>query len=161
MKTTPSILKWVFAFLLVGCAIAIHDRYFTPMAVDHKDKDTVVLTRIEVDTLYKIDTLVQTKLKVKEIKSIDTLIVKDTLLVREQKTYSDSLYTAWISGYDACLDSIRLYNRTSLVNTIKTKEIHVKARDCPISFGVQAGYGYPCGAYIGIGISYRILGINN
>ena len=161
MKTTPSILKWVFAFLLVGCAIAIHDRYFTPMACDHKDTDTVVLTRIEVDTLYKIDTLVQTKLKVKEIKSIDTLIVKDTLLVREQKTYSDSLYTAWISGYDACLDSIRLYNRTSLVNTIQTKEIHVKTRDCPISFGVQAGYGYPCGAYIGIGISYRILGINN
>lgn len=161
MKTTPSILKWVFAFLLVGCAIIIHDRYFTPMAVDHKDTDTVVLTRIEVDTLYKIDTLFQTKLKVKEIKSIDTLIVKDTLLVREQKTYGDSLYTAWISGYDACLDSIMIYNRTSLVNTIKTKEIHVKTRDCPISFGVQAGYGYPCGAYIGIGISYRILGINN
>ena len=159
MKTTPSILKWVFAFLLVVCAIIIHDRYFTPMAVDHKD--TVVLTRIEVDTLYKIDTLFQTKLKVKEIKSIDTLIVKDTLLVREQKTYGDSLYTAWISGYDACLDSIRLYNKTSIVNTIKTKEIHVKTRDCPISFGVQAGYGYPCGAYIGIGISYRILGINN
>lgn len=158
MKTTPSILKWVFAFLIVGCAIIIHDRYFTPMAVDHKD--TVVLTRIEVDTLYKIDTLFQTKLKVKEIKSIDTLIVKDTLLVREQKTYGDSLYTAWISGYDACLDSIRLYNKTSIVNTIKTKEIHVKARDCPVSFGVQAGYGYPCGAYIGIGISYRILGIN-
>ena len=159
MKTTPSILKWVFAFLIVGFAIIIHDRYFTPVAVDHKD--TVVLTRIEVDTLYKIDTLFQTKLKVKEIKSIDTLIVKDTLLVREQKTYSDSLYTAWISGYDACLDSIRLYNRTSLVNTIKTKEIHVKTRDCPISFGVQAGYGYPCGAYIGIGISYRISRINN
>ena len=158
MKATPSILKWVFAFLLVGCAIIIHDRYFTPMAVDHKD--TIVLTRIEIDTLYKIDTLFQTKLKVKEIKSIDTLIVKDTLLVREQKTYSDSLYTAWISGYDACLDSIRIYNKTSLVNTIKTKEIHVKARDCPVSFGVQAGYGYPCGAYIGIGISYRILGIN-
>ena len=161
MKTTPSILKWVFAFLFVGCAIIIHDRYFTPMACDHKDTDTVVLTRIEVDTLYKIDTLFQTKLKVKEIKSIDTLIVKDTLLVREQKTYGDSLYTAWISGYDACLDSIRLYNKTSIVNTIQTKEIHVKARDCPISFGVQAGYGYPCGAYIGIGISYRILGINN
>lgn len=159
MKTTPSILKWVFAFLIVGFAIIIHDRFFTPMAVDHKD--TVVLTRIEVDTLYNIDTVFQTKLKVKEIKSIDTLIVKDTLLVREQKTYGDSLYTAWISGYDACLDSIRLYNRTSLVNTIKTKEIYVKARDCPISFGVQAGYGYPCGAYIGIGISYRILGINN
>lgn len=158
MKTKPSILKWVFAFLLVGCAIIIHDRYFTPMAVDHKD--TVVLTRIEVDTLYKIDTLFQTKLKVKEIKSIDTLIVKDTLLVREQKTYSDSLYTAWISGYDACMDSIKLYNKTSIVNTIQTKEIHVKTRDCPISFGVQAGYGYPCGAYIGIGISYRILGIN-
>ena len=158
MKTKPSILKWVFAFLLVVCAIIIHDRYFTPVAVDHKD--TVVLTRIEVDTLYKIDTLFQTKLKVKEIKSIDTLIVKDTLLVREQKTYGDSLYTAWISGYDACLDSIKLYNKTSLVNTIKTKEIHVKARDCPVSFGVQAGYGYPCGAYIGIGISYRILGIN-
>ena len=159
METTPSILKWVFAFLLVGCAIIIHDRYFTPMAVDHKD--TIEVTRIKVDTIYKIDTLVRKELRVKEIKSIDTLIVKDTLLVREQKTYSDSLYTAWISGYDACLDSIRLYNRTSLVNTIKTKEIHVKARDCPISFGVQAGYGYPCGAYIGIGISYRILGINN
>ena len=77
MKTTPSILKWVFAFLLVGCAIAIHDRYFTPMAVDHKDTDTVVLTRIEVDTLYKIDTLFQTKLKVKEIKKAEIKVKAD------------------------------------------------------------------------------------
>lgn len=159
MKTTPSILKWVFAFLLVGCAIIIHDRYFTPMAVDHKDTDTVVLTRIEVDTLYKIDTLFQTKLKVKEIKSIDTLIVKDTLLVREQKTYSDSLYTAWISGYDACLDSIRLYHKTGFINTIKTNDVYIKDKCSPVSLGLQAGYGYPHGAYIGIGISYRFFNV--
>lgn len=154
MDSEHSLLKWVMAFLIVGLLTVIYTGQCTEGTNNHVD--TIEICKIKIDTVYKIDTLVQKELKVKEIKSIDTLIVKDTLIVREQKTYEDSLYTAWVSGYDASLDSIKLYRTTSYVNTVKTNEIYIKKND-RLSFGLQAGYGYPHGAYIGLGINYRFF----
>ena len=37
-----------------------------------------------------------------------------------QKVYEDSLYKAWVSGFHASLDSIRLYNRTNTITITKT-----------------------------------------
>ena len=54
-----------------------------------------------------------------------------------QKRYDDSLYTAWVSGFEPNLDSIRLYHPT-IVETI-TKTI---LKPSPlITFGIQAGAG--------------------
>lgn len=66
----------------------------------------------------------------------------------EQKVYSDSLYKAWVSGFDARLDSIYIYQPTRYI-TIKTTE-----QQSRWSWGVQAGMGItPKGLqpYIGIG----------
>lgn len=70
----------------------------------------------------------------------------------EQKVYSDSLYKAWVSGFDARLDSIYIYQPTRYI-TIKTTE-----QQSQWSWGIQGGLGItPKGVqpYIGIGATFR------
>ena len=49
--------------------------------------------------------------------------IRDSIAVEvpiTQKVYEDSLYKAWVSGFHASLDSIRLYNRTNTITITKT-----------------------------------------
>ena len=81
----------------------------------------------------------------------DTNVVsRDTVSVElpiVQKEYRDSTYTAWVSGYEARLDSIRVMTPTVTVTKWKKRRWGA---------GVQAGYGTG-GAYIGVGISYNLI----
>ena len=69
-----------------------------------------------------------------------------------QKRYEDSLYTAWVSGFEPKLDSIRLY--TPEIMTTVTKTIY---EPTPLlTLGVQVGGGYGLinhqpDIYVGIG----------
>lgn len=72
-----------------------------------------------------------------------------------QKTYADSTYKAWVSGYNPRLDSIQVYRQT--VVTTKTETVVKKRR---IGIGVQAGYGYGFRyggfePYVGLGVSWN------
>ena len=67
-----------------------------------------------------------------------------------QKVYEDSTYKAYISGYNASLDSFYIYPQTKIV-TIKEKPKRW-------NIGISAGYGItPKGIqpYLGIGIQYN------
>ena len=69
-----------------------------------------------------------------------------------QKRYDDSLYTAWVSGYEPALDSIDL--RLPTITETLTKTV-VKPSPL-ITFGVQVGGGYGVfnrkpDVYVGIG----------
>ncbi len=69
-----------------------------------------------------------------------------------QKVYRDSTYTAYVSGFDARLDSIQVYS----------KVITVTKRQKPPRFniGLQAGYGItPKGMqpYIGVGVTWNLF----
>ena len=55
-----------------------------------------------------------------------------------QKRYDDSLYTAWVSGFEPNLDSIQLH-QPEIITTIT--ETIVKPSPL-ITFGIQAGAGY-------------------
>ena len=80
--------------------------------------------------------------------------VHDTVFVYipiSQKVYKDSLYTAWVSGYRANLDSIKVYQKA------QTIFIRDKLKRKRLGVGVQLGYGYPFGMYAGIGISYNLF----
>ena len=94
----------------------------------------------------------------------DTICVSDTIkdsvfveVPIEQKVYSDSNYTAWVSGYRPRLDSISIthtevsfHNR--LVNNNGSKRLYL---------GIQVGYGItPRGMqpYLGFGVSYNFFG---
>ena len=69
-----------------------------------------------------------------------------------QKRYEDSLYTAWVSGFEPKLDSIRLY--TPEIQTTVTKTVYDPTP--LLTLGVQVGGGYGLirrqpDIYVGIG----------
>ena len=72
----------------------------------------------------------------------------------EQKVYGDSTYKAWVSGFDARLDSIKLFQPTKYI-TITTKQ-----KTSRWNVGIQGGVGItPKGIqpYIGVGVSYKLF----
>ena len=89
----------------------------------------------------------------------DTTRIGDTLLHRRQVVYSDSSYRAVVSGYvDPRLDSMTVYPRT-VYQTVTNDIYHpvvVKPKRKRWGFGLQAGYGYPGGWYVGAGVSYDL-----
>lgn len=127
-------------------------------------KGSPVRTDVICDTVYLTDTV-----KISEpIVSSETIIrykpypvthidtIRDTAFVYvpiTQKVYHDSLYTAWVSGYSANLDSIEVYNR---IQTITMQE---KVKRKRFGIGLQVGYGFPYGAYAGIGLSYNLFNL--
>lgn len=73
----------------------------------------------------------------RDIASVDYTILHDTVIVRlpvTQKVYSDSDYTAYVSGIDPSLDSIRIYHANRLIT---------KTPSSPSS-SLQSGGTYHC-----------------
>ena len=84
---------------------------------------------------------------------------KDTIcdtvyLPRKQTEYRDSDYTAYVSGYEAKMDSISV--RTKIItNTV------VKTKYRRFNIGVVGGYGYGLNSktfepFIGVGVTYNL-----
>ena len=69
-----------------------------------------------------------------------------------QKIYEDSLYRARVSGYDVKLDSIEFYSRTREIRI----PVLFPAKRKRWGLGLQAGYSYPNGLYVGVGVSYNL-----
>lgn len=100
--------------------------------------ETVKLPISDRDTIYERDTIFQT----------DSVYVTIPIT---QKIYQDSLYTAFVSGYNPRLDSIRIYERKVIPATSKPKKW---------GLGVHLGYGvsnHGLTPYIGIGVSYNLI----
>lgn len=97
----------------------------------------------------------------------DTLLVPDTAKIDSvnvvvpimQKVFRDSIYQAWVSGYNPSLDSIHISQRTTTITrTITNTEVQYKAKRW--SVGVHLGVGVTprkVEPYIGIGIAYNIF----
>lgn len=153
----------ILASLLV-CAFFVGRVTAPNSPVEPLSRDTVIVTHT--------DTIVQEKPVYYAKKVVDTVFVpvtdtlreRDTLwlaLEREQKAYRDSLYEAWVSGYDPALDSIRIYAPVQVVTV--TERIPV-VRRTHWGIGISAGYGATLqdktvrlSPYIGIGVSYNLL----
>lgn len=129
-------------------------------------------TEVITDTIIKVikvDRPIVRESTIVKYKVVRLPIVKDTICVSdtikdsvfvqvpiEQKVYSDSNYTAWVSGYNPRLDSISITHQEvshKLVNNSKgSKRLYL---------GIQVGYGItPRGMqpYLGLGVSYRFVG---
>lgn len=83
-------------------------------------------------------------------------LVSDSVKVQipiSTKVYEDTLYKAYVSGYEPKLDSITIKQKTTYItHTIRNKESRFR-------IGLQAGYGLtPKGMmpYFGVGLSYRL-----
>lgn len=75
-----------------------------------------------------------------------------------QKKYSDSIYTAWVSGYKPSLDSIEVYRKTE----VQRETITLCKKFPRWGIGIMGGYGYGIRnkcfePFVGIGVYYRIL----
>lgn len=122
----------VIAVLLVSLVISLTNR------------KEVVIEKVTSDTVYTL------KLETVEVKKpifiteviVDTFLIKDSLnneylIPKTQKYYKDSLYEAWVSGYNPNLDSLNIYNKTKFVTITNTttREIYPKTTALYMSVG--------------------------
>jgi hypothetical protein len=132
----------------------------------------IIEERVDTVVVYKIDTITRNKPVYVTNRVVDTMLVqvRDTLMLRdtvymalerEQKEYTDSLYRAWVSGYQPTLDSILIYATTKIVEIERVIDRKPKRW----GLGVSAGFGATVSRdrtvnlepYIGIGINYNLV----
>lgn len=79
----------------------------------------------------------------------------DVVIPIEQKEYEDSIYHLWISGYNAQLDSIKVYRKKLVItNTI------LRENSNHWHIGLTAGYGMGKNGltpYVGVGVTYSLF----
>lgn len=159
MKTSS---RWIIAIVIILSLIIATElwRVYRPhmRTVIHESVrvDTVrVLTPTPTKTITKVERISVPRMSL--IYLTDT--ITDSVLVElpiEQKTYKDSSYTAWVSGYRPKLDSIEVYNK---VRTITVTNEVTRNKTKRFGFGLQGGYGFtPKGLqpYVGVGFSITL-----
>lgn len=144
-------LLWLLVVLLAIACVAAWFRPLEPLSAE-------IRTETKIQTVVKLDTvLISAPIAVFLTFTNDTIHIGDTVVMREQAYYEDSLYRAWVSGYRPKLDSIEVYPKT-IYQTVTNDIYHaVKPKMKRWGLGLQAGYGYPGGLYVGVGISYNLF----
>lgn len=148
-------LPWILVVLLAVACVAV---WFRP----HEQPPAEVRIETRIRTIVKTDTLLISAPMAVFWRFVpdDTTRIGDTLLQRKQVVYSDSLYRAVVSGYvDPRLDSMVVYPKT-VYQTVTNDIYHpvaIKSKKKRWGFGLQAGYGYPGGVFVGIGVTYNIF----
>ena len=151
MKRLPWILV---ALLAVACVAA----WLRPHG---QQPPAEVRIETKIKTVVKVDTqLISAPMAVFwRWVADDTIYIRDTLLRRKEVVYADSSYRAVVSGYvDPRLDSMTVYPRT-VYQTVTNDIYHpvaVKLKPKRWGLGLQAGYGYPGGWYVGAGVSWNV-----
>ena len=147
-------LPWILIVLLAIACVAAWFRLHEPPAE--------VRVETKIKTVVKVDTMLISAPMAVFWRFVpdDTTRIGDTLLHRKQVVYRDSSYRAVVSGYvDPRLDSMVVYPKT--VYQMVTNDIYhpviVKPKRKRWGFGLQAGYGYPGGLFVGIGVTYNIF----
>ena len=88
--------------------------------------------------------------------------IPDTIEVpRTQKVYSDSTYTAYVSGYEPCLDSIFVRQKIVEHSIVETRTVATK-KFRRWNVGLIGGYGYGIKSkefepFVGVGVTLSIF----
>ena len=155
---------WIIALLLMA-SIGVN--------VWLMNRQPDVETKIEHDTIWRDTTIyepqpaetintgrvVYIKVPVKEYLPGDTIHDSiDVPIPIIQKRYDDSLYTAWVSGFEPNLDSINLRLPT-ITETITKTLVKPAPR---LSIGIQGGAGvgifqHRPDVYVGVGAQWRLF----
>lgn len=145
-------LPWVLVILLLlACAAA----WFRPLELGPAE----VRVETKIKTVVKVETLLISPpmAPLLTIRLTDTMRIGDTVVHREQNYYEDSLYRAWVSGYRPRLDSLQVFPRT-VTNTVTNDIYHtIIPKKKRLGLGLQVGYGFPGGWYVGVGVSWNII----
>lgn len=147
-------LPWILIALLVIACVASWLCPREPLPAEMR-------TETKIKTVVKVDTMLISApmAPLLVFRLTDTIRIGDTVVHREQAYYEDSLYRVWVSGYRPRLDSLQIFPKT--VYQMVTNDIYhpvvVKSKPKRWGLGLQAGYGYPGGLYMGIGLSYDLF----
>lgn len=145
-------LPWILVVLLLITSVAAWFRRPELLPLE-------IRTETRIKTVVKVDTvLISAPMgPMLTLRLRDTIHVGDTVVQREQAYYEDSLYRAWVSGYRPRLDSLQVFPKT-VYQTVTNDVYHtIKPKKKRWGLGLQAGYGYPGGVYVGVGVSYDIF----
>ena len=155
-------MKALTSILLIACCIISFLGGYDYASKHCYNVSTVTDTIVKRDTITAIpDTVYRTvALGEKTVKVVihDTLCKTDTVTVSlpfVQKQYKDSSYSAWISGYEPSLDSIRVFPKTTIIR--ESKVVRQKDRRWGVFGGVGIGVSDRITPCVGVGIGYRIL----
>lgn len=148
MKSLP----WILVCLLLGVIVWMAFRPHEPLPAEVKT-ETKIKTVIKVCSL----TISPPMAPLLFIQLKDTMHIGDTVVGREQAYYEDSLYRAWVSGYHPRLDSLQIFPRTVCQNVTNDIYHTVTSKKKRWGLGLQAGYSYPGGWYVGAGVSYNLF----
>lgn len=103
-----------------------------------EDKIEIVRDTVTIrDTIYIDAPIVKTRIVKDTIHIFDKDTVPVTMLV-EQKVYEGNDYTAWVSGIDPTLDSIRVYSQTQVIKENVTITKNIKDNSAHFYLGVAA-----------------------
>lgn len=150
MKKLPYFIIVVLVLIVV----------FRPDRVEHVSGEVVRDTVCSVDTVrdtvrYPVREVLVDSVPYPVFVQVSGDTIRDTVyLPITQKVYKDSLYTAYVSGYMAKLDSIEIYSRR------QTMYVQERMKRKRWGLGVQTGYGWNENGrrvYVGVGISYNLL----
>lgn len=156
----------VGAFLVLLMAVCVGGGYWLGLHTERDVPEKIVVREKVVRDTVRIDRpvvrdsiIVRTEKVSVPIVRHDTTTLLDTVKVEvpiTQKRYSDSTYTAWVSGYMPNLDSISIVQRKSIREIAVTKKENRR-----LSIGVQVGYGVGLRSksvepYAGIGLAWRL-----
>lgn len=144
-------LPWILVILLaVVCVVA----WFRP----HEPLPAEIRTETKVKTVVEVDTLLISPpmAPLLVFRLTDTMRIGDTVVYREQAYYEDSLYRVWVSGCRPRLDSLQIFSKT-VYQTVTNDIYHtITPKKKRWGLGLQVGYGYPGGLYLGVGMSYNL-----
>lgn len=148
MKSLP----WILVVLLAIVCVSAWFRPREPLPAEIRS-ETKVKTVVRVDTLLIHAPMAPLLI----VRLTDTIHIGNTVVQREQAYYEDSLYRAWVSGYRPRLDSMQIFPRT-VYQTVTNDIYHtITPKKKRWGLGLQAGYGYPGGWYVGAGLSYNLF----
>lgn len=145
-------LPWILVVLLAVACVAT---WFRP----HEPLPAEIRIETKVKTVVKVDTLLISApiAPLLVFQLTDTIRIGDTVVYREQAYYEDSLYRAWVSGYRPRLDSLMVFPKT-VYQTVTNDIYHtITPKKKRWGLGLQVGYGYPEGFYVGAGVSYDLF----
>lgn len=163
MKKFSWLLVFVLSVVLIGSLyrnaqlINFSNVYTDTVIVRDTIRDTIPVPVDSIVVRYKYLTIPSQPDTVagNDIAIVDTASDSTTIIIPITQTkYEGQDYTAWVSGYDARLDSFYVYPQRQIITTTKVQKTG------RWGLGVQLGVGASnkgFAPYIGIGISYNIL----
>lgn len=160
-----------YLYIISVIALLLITFYFFAFLKNEKEEvKTEVVKRVKIDTLKIFDTiriikpiLVKSARLRKDTISITKKAFIDSskvVLPIEQKIYSDSSYTAFVSGYRAVLDSIHIRSPTTIINR-EIERVIIQTKRKHFNIGLVGGLGYgfttkKIEPFVGFGLSYNI-----